>query len=323
MRCTVQVTLETEAGTQVTEIACVQRETAAVEALGLTLAEGNALLAGLQEVLVAEQAAEYLATRQACSQCGRPLRHKGHHPIVFRTLFGNTTLPSPRLYRCPCQGQPTRTFSPLTELLPTHTSPERLYLETKWAALISFDLTAQLMAEVLPVDRHINPASERNDLQRVATRAEAALGEERGSFIDGCPMDITFIPMRRGFVCLAAVLDWAARRVLAWRLSNSMTVDFCLDALDAAVRDYGPPGILNTDQGSQFTGTAFVGVTQQHGIQLSMDGKGAWRDNRFILHPAISAGPGPAAPHASPAQSGCASARLSFSNKAHHPAATG
>ncbi len=90
-------------------------------------------------------------------------------------------------------------------------------------------------------------------------------------------MDITYLPMRRGFLYLAAVLDWATRRVLAWRLSNSMTVDFCLDALEAAIRDCGLPTILNTDQGSQFTGTAFVGVVQQHGIQLSMDGKGAWR----------------------------------------------
>jgi putative transposase len=94
-------------------------------------------------------------------------------------------------------------------------------------------------------------------------------------------MDITYIPMRHGFLYLAAVLDWATRRVLAWRLSNSMTTDFCIDALEAAIRDCGRPMILNTDQGSQFTGT-FVGVVQQHGIQLSMDGKGAWRDNLFI-----------------------------------------
>ena len=95
-------------------------------------------------------------------------------------------------------------------------------------------------------------------------------------------MDITYIPMRHGFIYLAAVLDWATRRVLAWRLSNSLTTDFCLDALEAAIRDCGIPKILNTDQGSQFTGTAFVGLVQQHGIQLSMDGKGSWRDNLFI-----------------------------------------
>jgi putative transposase len=95
-------------------------------------------------------------------------------------------------------------------------------------------------------------------------------------------MDITYIPMRRGFVYLAAVLDWATRRVLAWRLSNTMTADFCLDALAAAIQAYGLPEILNTDQGSQFTGTAFVGVVREHGIQLSMDGQGAWRDNLFV-----------------------------------------
>ena len=95
-------------------------------------------------------------------------------------------------------------------------------------------------------------------------------------------MDITYLPMRHGFVYLAAVLDWATRRVLAWRLSNSMTADFCCEALEAAIRDYGRPEILNTDQGSQFTGAAFVEMVQQSGIQLSMDGKGSWRDNLFV-----------------------------------------
>ena len=91
-----------------------------------------------------------------------------------------------------------------------------------------------------------------------------------------------YLPMRHGFIYLVAVLDWATRRVLAWRLSNTMTADFCLDALEAAIRDCGRPTILNTDQGSQVPGTAFVGLVQQHGIQRSMDGKGSWRDNRFI-----------------------------------------
>ena len=95
-------------------------------------------------------------------------------------------------------------------------------------------------------------------------------------------MDLTYIPMRHGFLYLVAVLDWATRRVLAWRLSNTLTTDCCLEALEAAIRDHGCPGILNTDQGSQFTSTAFVTLVQQHGIRLSMDGKGAWRDNLFV-----------------------------------------
>ena len=98
-------------------------------------------------------------------------------------------------------------------------------------------------------------------------------------------MDITYIPMRRGFISLVAVLDWATRRVLAWRLSNSLTTDFCLDTLEAAIHDWGLPTLLNTDQGRQVPGTAFVGLIQQHGIQLSMDGKGSWRDHRFSARP--------------------------------------
>ena len=95
-------------------------------------------------------------------------------------------------------------------------------------------------------------------------------------------MDLTYLPMRHGFLYLVAVLDWATRRVLAWRLSNTLTTNCCLDALEAAIRDHGCPGILNTDQGSQFTSTAFVELVQQHGLRLSMDGQGAWRDNLVV-----------------------------------------
>ena len=94
--------------------------------------------------------------------------------------------------------------------------------------------------------------------------------------------DITYLPMARGFVYLFAVLDWASRRVLAWRLSNTLTTDFCLDAVQDAVVRYGPPEIFNTDQGCQFTSQEFTGLLTYHGIQISMDGKGCWRDNVFV-----------------------------------------
>jgi putative transposase len=95
-------------------------------------------------------------------------------------------------------------------------------------------------------------------------------------------MDITYIPMRKGFVYLTAVLDWGTRKVLAWCLSNTLTTDFCLEAVEEAVRRYGPPEIFNTDQGSQFTSREFVDAILGHGIRLSMDGKGRWVDNVFI-----------------------------------------
>ncbi len=94
--------------------------------------------------------------------------------------------------------------------------------------------------------------------------------------------DITYIPMRRGFMYLFAVLDWASRRVLAWRLSNTLTTDFCLDAVREAIMQYGCPEIFNTDQGCQFTSQEFTGLLTHHGVQISMDGKGCWRDNVFV-----------------------------------------
>jgi putative transposase len=95
-------------------------------------------------------------------------------------------------------------------------------------------------------------------------------------------MDITYIPMQRGFVYLAAVIDWATRRVLAWRLSITMTADFCIEAVEEAIARFGTPEIFNTDQGSQFTSADFIGLLTQHGITVSMDGRGCWRDNVFI-----------------------------------------
>ena len=95
-------------------------------------------------------------------------------------------------------------------------------------------------------------------------------------------MDITYIPMARGFVYLAAVVDWFSRRVLSWRVSIDMAADFCVEAVEEALAKHGRPKIFNTDQGSQFTGTLFTDLLLKHEIKISMDGKGAWRDNVFI-----------------------------------------
>lgn len=94
--------------------------------------------------------------------------------------------------------------------------------------------------------------------------------------------DITYIPMHRGFVYLVAIVDWYSRRILAWRLSNTLTTDFCIEALEEAITRYGTPQIFNTDQGSQFTSAEFTGALKAHDIRISMDGKGCWRDNVFV-----------------------------------------
>jgi len=94
--------------------------------------------------------------------------------------------------------------------------------------------------------------------------------------------DITYIPMARGFCYLMAIMDWASRKVLAWRLSNTLDASFCTEALEEAIVKYGAPEIFNTDQGSQFTSEAFIKILAHHDINISMDGKGRWMDNVFI-----------------------------------------
>ncbi|GJL83408.1 MAG: transposase [marine bacterium B5-7] len=108
----------------------------------------------------------------------------------------------------------------------------------------------------------------------------------KGIVID-CPnqvwaTDITFIPMARGFVYLVAIMDWYSRRVLSWRVSNTLDAGFCIDALKEAIERHGAPEIFNTDQGSQFTSEDFTGVLKKHHIRISMDGKGRWIDNVFV-----------------------------------------
>lgn len=94
--------------------------------------------------------------------------------------------------------------------------------------------------------------------------------------------DITYIPMARGFMYLVAIMDWHSRKVLSWRVSNTLESDFCVEALNDAIRNYGCPDIFNTDQGSQFTSDAFTGVLKEHEIKISMDGRGRFQDNIFI-----------------------------------------
>ena len=94
--------------------------------------------------------------------------------------------------------------------------------------------------------------------------------------------DICYMPMAKGFMYLVAIMDWHSRRVLSWRVSNTLDTDFCIEALEEALQRFGTPEIFNTDQGAQFTSEAFTGVLKDHGIQISMDGKGRWVDNVFV-----------------------------------------
>src|SRR5262249_33582740 len=118
--------------------------------------------------------------------------------LHYKKVFGALPVESPRLSHCPCQAHATVSFSPLATLLPERTTPELLYLETKWAALMSYGLTVKLLQDVLPIDEPLEAVTIRHHVLTVAQRLEDALGKEQGSFIDKCPAEVAELPMPHG-----------------------------------------------------------------------------------------------------------------------------
>lgn len=191
MNIRIQVVIEAGDGNpdKIEEIARLERGSLRPEELGLTLAEAKTLLHDMQQTMVTEQIEEYIAQFKTCPHCGTQRARKGQHPIVYRTLFGKLNLISPRLYDCNCQNQGRHSSSPLAQLLTMHCAPELLYLETKFASLMSYGLSVELLTEVLPIADEINHTSLHRQLHRVAERIEGELGEEQFQFIEGCPND--------------------------------------------------------------------------------------------------------------------------------------
>jgi len=152
--------------------------------IGLSIAESKALLLKLQRKIVAAQAAAFCAERSTCPCCAGRLRRKANTRIQYRTVFGDIPIDSPRFYHCACQPKNAQTFSPLTALLPDHVAPEMLWLETKWASLVSYGVTVDLLKDVLPIGERLNAETVRRHLARAANRMEAELADERYSFIE-------------------------------------------------------------------------------------------------------------------------------------------
>jgi len=175
--------------TVVRDVFSLDREALAPDTVGLQLGEAHDLLTAVQHTVVTHQVNTAITTQQACPHCGQARRHKDQRTIVLRTLFGALRLPSPRWWHCPCQPQRTRTFRPLAVLLPERSTPELVYLQAKFAALTSYAISAQLLAEVLPLGRRPDPTVLRRQVQATAHRLEGELGEEQVSFIDTCQRD--------------------------------------------------------------------------------------------------------------------------------------
>lgn len=218
MRVKLQLVLCSDDGRAetVTDIVSWNKDSRRIEHLGLTLAESKQLLKRIQKTLLEQQIARYLDTHCQCPDCGTSLKAKSYTNRSFRTLFGTFKLPSPRLFRCPCQRRKTTSFRPLSALLTASVSPELLFIETKWSSLASYGLTVKALKDFLPLDATLAINTVRHDTLKVAERLEAELGEEQWSFIDGCPRDWAALPIPDGPITVGIdggyVRDWDTKK---------------------------------------------------------------------------------------------------------------
>ena len=177
MKVTVQVVLHADEDTQtaVREVFTLTREALAPDTVGLQLQEAKDLLAAVQDTLVEHQVDAALASAASCPVCGIPRRHKDSRRIVVRTVFGVLRLDSPRWWSCPCTPRTARTFSPLAAVLRERTTPELSYLQTRFAGLVSYGLSADMLNKILPLGRVLHTTTVRRQVQATAQRLENEL----------------------------------------------------------------------------------------------------------------------------------------------------
>lgn len=168
------------------------------EEIGLSIDEGKDLLLRIQHQMVTAQAKVFCTEKSACLCCDKRLRPKGSSSIRYRTVFGDVPVASPRYYHCACHTGSAKTFSPLTSLLPDHVAPELLWLESKWASLVSFGVTVDLIKDVLPVGDRLNAKTVCNHLHRTAKRLENELADEQLFFVETSQRDRAAMPIPEG-----------------------------------------------------------------------------------------------------------------------------
>ena len=198
MKFLVQVICVAEAAERHQQVFEIERENLAMETLGLSLVESKSLLQGVQEFVVAEQVADDLERRRPCPDCCKRHTSKGQGSIEVKTVFGTVEVPNPRWHRCSCQSIGPSTFRPTKRWLSGQTSPELLYLETKWASLIPYAKVVELLKDVLPGADTLNQETVRNHLHATADRIEQGLGEEPVCLFDGSDQDWEEQPLPDG-----------------------------------------------------------------------------------------------------------------------------
>src|SRR5919109_1181025 len=200
MRVKLQLVISHDDGHEetVTDVITLTKNNQRIEHLGLSLAESKHLLGALQRHILQQQVTTFLDTHATCPDCGTPLKLKARGSKSFRSLFGTFTFSSPRLEHCDCKQRETATFRPLSALLTEPVAPELLYMEAKWASLVSYGLSLDALKDFLLLDLSLDVKTVRYDTLKVAKRLEAELGEDQASFIEGEPSDWDLSPPPAG-----------------------------------------------------------------------------------------------------------------------------
>ncbi|MGH3752738.1 MAG: ISKra4 family transposase [Pseudonocardiaceae bacterium] len=202
MKITVRVEVDAvptkdETAERFSEVFVLERDQLTDASVGLSLTEAHTLLGSIQEAVVSAQVTAAVVERSRCARCGRSHRRKDTRTITIRTLFGTLHLDSPRFIACPCRADDAEeraTFSPLAEILAQRSTPELIYLQARFAAVMSFDLAGRLLGEVLPLGRTLHGSAVRDQVTAVARRLEGELGPERSMFAEGCQRDWEQLP---------------------------------------------------------------------------------------------------------------------------------
>src|SRR5712691_1905958 len=200
MRVKLQLVICSDDGQEetITGLVTLQKDSQHIEHLGLILREAKQLLNTIQKRLLQHQVDAFLDGSSTCPDCGTPLKAKGYHTRSFRTLFGTFKLSSPRLFHCRCTRRKTTSFRPLSALLTESAAPELLFMETKWASLVSYGLTVEALTDFLPLEVTLDIQTVRHDALKVAQRCEDELGEEPRGVGDGCQRDWERFPSPDG-----------------------------------------------------------------------------------------------------------------------------
>lgn len=194
MQLTIQVKIDDGGGNAITEGVFSLENCASDEGLiGLSLSESKRILKQLQNTIVGQQANRYTQVHRCCPSCHKKQRVKDSYDIQYRTLFGIVPIPNRRLFHCQCTKWSTKTYSVLNGFLPEHNSPELQYIETKWASLMSYGMTVDLLTDVLPVNECLNAETVRRHVHKTAKRQDDRL-EDQPRFISGCQYEWANLP---------------------------------------------------------------------------------------------------------------------------------